>query len=234
MTIYAYARVSTNGQNPASQKVILQQAYPSARFFLEKASARSRDNRPMLEEILRHIDKDDRLVVWKLDRLARNMTDLCQIVIELETVGATLEILDQQIDTRTASGKAFVQMLGVFAEFETNLRKERQQVGIELAKKKGLYAYKRRRPKRAPIESKIIKWLSSEEALKPAQIAAEVGCNVQTVYNVKAKLKKSRLESTPTIPIIEHRDLLDQEQTTCENPNGSEVRLISGKNFTSP
>ena len=84
------------------------------------------------------MDKDERLVVWKLDRLARNMKDLLDIVETVEQRGATLEILDQAIDTGTASGKAFLQMLGVFAEFETNLRKERQMAGIAKAKTRGV------------------------------------------------------------------------------------------------
>jgi DNA invertase Pin-like site-specific DNA recombinase len=81
--------------------------------------------------------RGDRLVCWKLGRLARNTGDLCQIVNTLESKGASLEILDQKIDTATATGRAFLQMLGVFAEFETNLRKERQLAGIAQAKAKG-------------------------------------------------------------------------------------------------
>ncbi len=78
---------------------------------------------------------DDKLVVWKLDRLARNMNDLTNIVAYLDKKEASLEILDQKIDTSTASGKAFLQMLGVFAEFETNLRKEGNLQVLLLLKK---------------------------------------------------------------------------------------------------
>lgn len=80
------------------------------------------------------INQGDKLVTWKLDRLARNIGDLCKTVDHLESRGASLEILDQKIDTNTATGKAFLQMLGVFAEFETNLRRERQLAGIVAAK----------------------------------------------------------------------------------------------------
>jgi DNA invertase Pin-like site-specific DNA recombinase len=83
------------------------------------------------------IKAGDKLVVWKLDRLARNMHDLTNIIETLNRKGAALEILDQKIDTSTATGRAFLQMLGVFAEFETNLRKERQLAGIASAKAKG-------------------------------------------------------------------------------------------------
>ena len=89
------------------------------------------------------INQGDKLVVWKLDRLARNTGDLCKIVDHLESRETSLEILDQKIDTSTATGKAFLQMLGVFAEFETNLRKERQLAGIAAAKANGKHLGRR-------------------------------------------------------------------------------------------
>lgn len=137
MTIFIYARVSSADQNTDIQKTDLLKRYPGAILREETASATTR-NRPVLELILQMIGEGDKLVVWKLDRLARNMKDLLSIVEDLEFKGATLEILDQSIDTGTASGKAFLQMLGVFAEFETNLRKERQMAGIASAKTKGV------------------------------------------------------------------------------------------------
>ena len=72
-------------------------------------------------------------------RLARSIKDLQDIVHELKTKGITLVATEQSIDTRTAAGKAFLDMLGVFAEFETNLRRERQLEGIALAKTRGVY-----------------------------------------------------------------------------------------------
>ena len=201
--IYAYCRVSTAEQNLESQVKAIQSAYPgkdgdgddgyTLKVITEKASATSRDGRPRLEEVLQHIRKGDKLVVWKLDRLARNTKDLSQIVEELQQIGAHLEVLDQKIDTSTASGKAFLQMLGVFAEFETNLRKERQQAGIAIAKEKGVYKYSRRAPKSKPTTHKITALLS--QGLKPAQIAREVGCSPQTVYNVKSQLKREAANS---------------------------------------
>lgn len=190
MKVYAYVRVSTVEQHEDSQIEGLKKAYPKAKVFVEKASGTKRTGRPQLEEILRHIDSGDVLAVWRLDRLARNMNDLCQIVQELDMVGASLVIVDQAINTSTASGKAFLQMLGVFAEFETNLRKERQLAGIEAAKKKGVYKYEKRAPKKSPITHKITSLLGL--GMKPAEIAREVGCSINTVYNVKAAVKKAR------------------------------------------
>ncbi len=137
MTIFTYARVSTLDQDTGYQMEALQKAYPGAVYRQEKKSGTSTKDREMLALLLDAIEPGDKLVVWKLDRLARNTGDLCRIVDVLKDKGASLEILDQKIDTATATGRAFLQMLGVFAEFETNLRKERQLAGIAAAKAKG-------------------------------------------------------------------------------------------------
>jgi DNA invertase Pin-like site-specific DNA recombinase len=73
-------------------------------------------------------------VISRIDRLARSAEDLLRIVRELDGKGVTLKVLDQSIDTRDAAGKAFLGMLAVFAQFETDIRKERQMDGIAKAK----------------------------------------------------------------------------------------------------
>ena len=90
----------------------------------------------MLLEFLR---EGDTLVVTRIDRLARSVKDLQDIVHELKARGVKLKATEQPVDTGTAAGKAFLDMLGVFAEFETNLRKERQLEGIAAAKARGVY-----------------------------------------------------------------------------------------------
>lgn len=82
---------------------------------------------------------DDTLIVTRIDRLARSIKDLQDIVHALNQRGITLKATEQPVDTRTAAGKAFFDMLGVFAEFETNLRRERQLEGIAAAKARGVY-----------------------------------------------------------------------------------------------
>jgi DNA invertase Pin-like site-specific DNA recombinase len=81
----------------------------------------------------------DTLVVTRIDRLARSLKDLQDIVHELKARGVALKATEQPVDTGTAAGKAFLDMLGVFAEFETNLRRERQLEGINAAKARGVY-----------------------------------------------------------------------------------------------
>ena len=81
--------------------------------------------------LLDFVQSGDTLVVTRIDRLARSMKDLQDIVHELKERGVAFRATQQPIDTGTAAGKAFLDMLGVFAEFETNLRRQRQLEGIK-------------------------------------------------------------------------------------------------------
>jgi DNA invertase Pin-like site-specific DNA recombinase len=101
-------------------------------------------SRAELATILDFIREGDVLVVTRIDRLARSIADLQDIVRTLKARGAALRATEQSIDTTTAAGKCFLDMLGVFAEFETNLRRERQLEGIAKAKAAGVYKGQRR------------------------------------------------------------------------------------------
>jgi len=138
MAIYGYARVSSTDQDYGLQEAALKAAGCEI-VRAEKASGTRRDGRTELQVLLDFIRKGDVLVVTRIDRLARSLRDLQNIVHELKAKGATLRATEQPVDTSTAAGKAFLDMLGVFAEFETNLRKERQLEGIAKAKAEGVY-----------------------------------------------------------------------------------------------
>lgn len=181
MTTFCYCRVSTLDQDTGMQEQELQKAYPDAIFRVEKASGTSMQGRPVLNLILDMVGVGDKLVVWKLDRLARNMYDLSKIVDILDTKGAALEILDQKIDTGTASGKAFLQMLGVFAEFETNLRKERQLAGIASAKAKGKHLG--RKPVLNDAQKQGI-CARHQQGETPTELAKAYGVSRALIYNV--------------------------------------------------
>ena len=105
----------------------------------ETGDGASLAGRPELGTILEFIHPGETLVVTRIDRLARSMRDLQVIVATLKDKGAHLAATEQPVDTSTAAGKAFFDMLGVFAEFETNLRRERQAEGIAAAKQRGAY-----------------------------------------------------------------------------------------------
>ena len=181
MTIFAYCRVSTNDQNTALQVEAIMKAYPDAVVREEKKSGTHVLNRDVLKLLLDMMSSGDKLVVWKLDRLARNLNDLTNIVDTIEKKGASLEILDQRIDTGTASGKAFLQMLGVFAEFETNLRKERQLAGIAKAKQERPEAYQGRKTTTDGDEVKAL----LAKGMKPVEVAKKLRVSRATVYRYR-------------------------------------------------
>ena len=134
MASVGYARVSTTGQ---SLEVQLEKLKACDKIFQEKKSART-DARDQLQICLDYVREGDLLVITKLDRLARSTRNLLNITNKLEAKGVQLKVLDQNIDTSTATGKLMLTMLGAIAEFENDLRKERQADGIALAISKGV------------------------------------------------------------------------------------------------
>ena len=105
----------------------------------EKRSGTTTAGRDELRTVLDFLRSGDVLMVTRIDRLARSIGDLQDIVRTVKARGASLRATEQPIDTGTAAGKCFLDMLGVFAEFETNLRRERQLEGIADAKARGVY-----------------------------------------------------------------------------------------------
>lgn len=176
MTLYGYARVSTTDQDLSLQEAALRSAGCQV-IRAEKRTATRRDGRTELDTLLQFLRTGDTLVITRIDRLARSLKDLQDIVHELKAKGVTLKATEQPVDTSTATGKAFFNMLGVFAEFETNLRRERQMEGIAAAKGQGVY--KGRRPKIDPEE---VRRLHTEERLSPTAIARRLGIARSSVY----------------------------------------------------
>ena len=175
--MYGYARVSTTDQNLALQLAALKAA-GCEMVRSEKVTGTTREGRTELDTLLDFLRKGDTLVVTRIDRLARSIGDLQDIVRSLKTKGVTLKATEQHIDTGTAAGKAFLDMLGVFAEFETNLRKERQMEGIAKAKADGVY--KGRKPS---INTAQVRSLHAEK-LGATEIAERLGIGRASVYRV--------------------------------------------------
>ena len=178
MPLYGYARVSTLDQDLAIQEEALRAAGCHV-VRAEKRSGGTREGRTELRLLLDFLHPGDTLVVTRIDRLARSVRDLQDIVHELKGKGIALKATEQPVDTGTAAGKAFLAMLGVFAEFETNLRRERQLEGIRAAKAKGIY--KGRRPSIDPAE---VRRLRDTEGLGASAIARRLGIGRASVYRV--------------------------------------------------
>jgi DNA invertase Pin-like site-specific DNA recombinase len=177
--VYGYARVSSEDQDLSIQNAALDAA-GCMTVFGEKKSGTRRDGRTELQVLLECVREGDTVVVTRIDRLARSIRDLQNIVHELREKGVTLRATEQPIDTSTAAGKAFLDMLGVFAEFETNLRRERQLEGIAKAKVEGVY--KGRKPS---IDIEKVRALRAS-GMGPAAIAKELKMARSSVYRVLA------------------------------------------------
>lgn len=134
MAVIGYARVSSKGQ---SLEIQLDKLKGCERIFRETCSGTT-DNRPELKLCLDYIREGDILVVTKLDRLARNTLHLCNTVELLHKKGVSLKVLDQDIDTGSPTGRLLVNILAVIAQFETEIRAERQAEGIRKAKERGV------------------------------------------------------------------------------------------------
>ena len=175
MPAYGYARVSTIDQDLTLQREALERA-GCVVVRAEKVSGTSRQGREELRTVLDFIAQGDELVVTRVDRLARSIGDLQDVVRELKAKGASLRATEQPIDTATAAGKAFLDMLGVFAEFETNLRRERQAEGIAKAKARGVY-----QGRKPTVDRERARQLHAE-GMGPAAIARTLKVSRSSVY----------------------------------------------------
>lgn len=135
-TIVGYARVSSMTQNADGQIDRLNAAGVS-KIFSEKRSGLD-GQRPELSRCLEYVREGDTLLVTKLDRLARSTPDLYRIITALGEKGVSFRVLDDPtVDTSSRTGKLVMGILALIAEFETEIRKERQMEGIARAKAEG-------------------------------------------------------------------------------------------------
>jgi DNA invertase Pin-like site-specific DNA recombinase len=177
MARYGYARASSTDQDVSIQLAALKKADCEI-VRSEKVSGTSRNGREELRLLLEFIRKGDTLVVTRIDRLARSIGDLQDILRELKAKGAALEATEQPINTNTSTGKMFCDLLGVFAEFETNLRRERQMEGVAKAKAEG--KYKGRKPSLPVDEIRKLKG----KGLGVTDIADRLGISRMSIYRV--------------------------------------------------
>ena len=134
MAKVGYARVSSVGQNLSVQ---LSKLKPCDKIFHETKSG-TLHQRPQLQACLEYVREGDTLVVTRLDRLARSTFHLCQIAEQLQRQQVNLAVLDQNINTNDATGRLLFNMLSAIAQFETEIRAERQMDGIQKAKERGV------------------------------------------------------------------------------------------------
>lgn len=153
--LVGYARVSTHTQNPEAQRLALREAgCDEAHIFIDVVSGRAQ-TRPQLKRMLASLKADDTVVITRLDRLSRSLRDLLRILEQIEEAGARLRALNQSIDTSTATGRMMMQMIGVFAEFELAMIRERTREGLEVARRNGKHVGRPRALKRVQREAAL-------------------------------------------------------------------------------
>lgn len=144
------------------------------RLYKEHASAVG--ERPEFLKVLELAREDDTIIVTKLDRLARSMQHLTDIIADLEKRGVHLKILNMGLDTSTSTGRLMINVLGSVAEFERDMMLERQRIGIEAAKAQG--KYRGRKPTFSVEKVETMK----KEGMTISQIAEKFGVSRQAIY----------------------------------------------------
>lgn len=178
--LVGYGRVSSAGQSLEVQLEALTAA-GCEKVFKEKESGTSLEKRLALADALDFVRDGDTLVITRLDRLARSSVDLHNILAKLTAKGVKFRCLQQAgIDTDTGMGKLVLAILGAVAEFETDIRKERQREGIGKAKAKGVYT-----GRKPSVDAAAVRSLKAE-GLGPSQIAQRLKIGRASVYRVLA------------------------------------------------
>lgn len=177
--IVGYARVSSSGQSLDVQLDKLK-AHGCSKVFAEKRSGRQADTRPELQACLQFVREGDTLVISRLDRMARSILDLAKIADQLKKKRVALCVLDQALDTGTPEGKLMFSLLGAFAEFENDIRAERQRDGISKARERGVSFGRKRALTSADLEK--IKRLREEDKYSVPQLADRFKVGVATIY----------------------------------------------------
>lgn len=199
--LIGYARVSTEDQKLELQTDALVKAgVDPANIFTDKVSATSR-KRVGLNDCLRRMEKDDVLVVWKFDRLARSLHQLIEIAISLQKRDIGLRSLTEQIDTTTPGGRMIFHVMGAMSQFERDLIIERTKAGMAAAKSRGVQIGRKRiatLEKIEKVKSLIRGGMSVPEAgrvvgLKPSTIYRDIPGGVTTVLT-EAKAEEDELD----------------------------------------
>jgi len=184
-----YLRVSTDGQTTENQRRALDEVLPRAGWVLVDvyedqgiSGAKGRDKRPEFDRLYKDATRRrfDVVMAWSVDRLGRSLQDLVGFLADMQAVGVDLYLHQQAVDTTTAAGKALFQMMGVFAEFERAMIRDRVMAGLARARSQGK---RLGRPKvSSTVERAVLDLRQKEMGIR--RIATELGVGVGTVQRI--------------------------------------------------
>lgn len=189
-----YARCSTVGQDVEHQiDGLVALGVGRDHVYIDEGVSGRKANRPGLDEALRSLRSGDTLVVTKLDRLGRSVSDLSRIASDLEARGVRLEFDGTAYDPADPMGKLMFHMLSAFAEFEAGIIRQRTRDGVARAKAAG--RYKGRPQKLAPAQQKLMWELRTERDLSVADLAELFDLSESGVYKYLARLRQQEAAS---------------------------------------
>ena len=179
ITLIGYARVSTADQSVSMQiEALLKYGVREEDIYSESISGVKR-NRPELTKALRNLRRGDTLVVWKLDRIARSINNLLEVMNELEAKGVKFRSITEGLETETPGGKMVFHIMGALAQFERDLIVERTRAGVKAAKERGVKfgAAHKLLPEQMPQLWKEI----NEQGMTQVNAAKKYDVSVQTI-----------------------------------------------------
>ena len=179
MSKIGYARVSSTGQSLEVQLDKLNQV-GCDKIYHEKQSGKTAA-RPEFQKCMNYLREGDTFVITRLDRLARSLIHLSQVAERFQAENIDLVVIDQAIDTSTPTGRLMFNMLAAIAEFETDLRSERQLEGIAKAKEHGV---KFRRPTKRTDEIDLEIYNKRKEGVPIGQLAKDYDLGSATIYRI--------------------------------------------------
>ena len=176
-----YARISTKDQSLSMQVDALEKA--GCTQIHEEITSGAKTARPVLEEIIRNLREGDTLVIWKLDRLGRNLAHLIHLTTKLIEKRVGLISLNDPIDTTTSQGRLIFGIFASLAEFERELIRERTQAGLKSARARGRNGGRPRGMSQEAIEkAKIAEALYKNGSIPVKKIAEQLGISKTTLY----------------------------------------------------
>jgi DNA invertase Pin-like site-specific DNA recombinase len=176
--LLGYARVSTAAQDEALQLDALERA-GCVRSYVDQVSSRHA-HRPELAKLLERVEVGDTLVVWRLDRLGRSLTELIELVTGLGERGVEFRSLTEQLDTSTAGGRLLFHIMGSIAEFERDLIRDRTLAGLAAARARGRHGG--RPTVMTPDKVKAARQMYESKQYTVAAIAQALGVSRSTIY----------------------------------------------------
>lgn len=191
MTIYGYSRVSTNSQDWQSQLTKLE-INGAEEIYREKYTGTKRNGRKELRRLLDNIQPNDKVLVTKIDRLARSIVDLRQIIQDVINKGATIQFIEDNLtfdlNSNNPANTLMLNMLGAFAEFERDLIVTRTQEGKEWAKKNNPN-FEEGRPERI-LNKKYLHALELMQNNTMKQVEEKTGISRATLYRIKRQYRE--------------------------------------------